>query len=1023
MSQKLKHKIVLLTLVVIVAALISGFLLYRLQLNLTLASYEEEMSQKAESLTEILETASNEAAESKKTFDEIYQSKAESVSFMAQNDAGFEATDAKMDELKQLLEVDNILVVQRDGTIIAEAEKTQADFSSARFNYLRKCFSTHEASRAVEIELPDQNWLMRYYAARLDDKTMVVIEQNPAELRELIEKTDSTASVLRDVSVGQDGYIFALSAQTYVVEYHPDESLIGTDALSEGIDVENLEDGFTGWLNLAGKRIYAHVALIGNTYYICAVPESALTQTASITVAVILFVLVAVMATVALYGVFVMHADEKDGDNEEEFRDFGVFRYHKTVGKRTVILSLVGCIAVAAVSFYMQTLFSLSAQSVTNKARAEDIAETIERTDEQAKELTEQYNRRYLSKARVAAYILEKNPKLANKQDMQELANVLQVANVYLFDGSGSLIASNAPYEHFQLSDDPEDQSYPFHQLLTGVDEYVQEPMNDEMTGELKQYVGVATYDNDGYVDGFVQIGIRASRLESLLQSVQIDTVLEGVQIGSNGFAFAINKDDKTIASFPNPLLVGAKATDAGLTENQIRGGYDDYLTIDGSSYFASSIETPDYYLYVAGPEGEPMAQRIPLTITITSIAVICMCVVFCVVTLERKNAPQIQASASDTSDKPDIFDIETPSGRMARTESAASRWLNKSLAWDDMTPEQKLSIVLKFFMSIGVIAIFLSVLFQKQIFDSESVFGYILGGGWERGLNIFAITAAIMTACVIFTISWIIQRILHLLSSILSARGETVCRLLLSLTKYGSILGTLYWTLSTIGVDTATLLASAGLLTLAISFGAKDLVTDLLCGLFIIFEGEFRVGDRISVGSNTGTVMEIGIRTTKINDGDGNVIVLRNSAISNVINRTKMDSYASVDIEITVGEDLPYLETILKKELPRIAGRQPLVLDGPFYKGVVALSTSTMTLRIVARCNEKDRGALERNLKREMRLMLTRYNIAPYQEQFIHTDAEENVRTLKDDEELQEADDFVKSQSSSSKDIGNDNK
>ena len=81
------------------------------------------------------------------------------------------------------------------------------------------------------------------------------------------------------------------------------------------------------------------------------------------------------------------------------------------------------------------------------------------------------------------------------------------------------------------------------------------------------------------------------------------------------------------------------------------------------------------------------------------------------------------------------------------------------------------------------------------------------------------------------------------------------------------------------------------------------------------------------------------------------------------------------------------------------------------------------MTLRIVARCNEKDRGALERNLKREMRLMLTRYNIAPYQEQFIHTDAEENVRTLKDDEELQEADDFVKSQSSSSKDIGNDNK
>ena len=109
-----------------------------------------------------------------------------------------------------------------------------------------------------------------------------------------------------------------------------------------------------------------------------------------------------------------------------------------------------------------------------------------------------------------------------------------------------------------------------------------------------------------------------------------------------------------------------------------------------------------------------------------------------------------------------------------------------------------------------------------------------------------------------------------------------------MSLTKYGAILGTLYWCLATVGVDTGTLLASAGLLTLAISFGAKDLVTDLLSGLFIIFEGEFRVGDTISVGTNTGTVMEIGIRTTKINDGNDNVIVLRNSAISNVVNRDR---------------------------------------------------------------------------------------------------------------------------------------
>lgn len=76
-----------------------------------------------------------------------------------------------------------------------------------------------------------------------------------------------------------------------------------------------------------------------------------------------------------------------------------------------------------------------------------------------------------------------------------------------------------------------------------------------------------------------------------------------------------------------------------------------------------------------------------------------------------------------------------------------------------------------------------------------------------------------------------------------------------------------------------------------------------------------FRVGDTISVGSNTGTVMEIGIRTTKINDGSGNVIAPRNSAISNVTNRTKLDSFANFDVNVTVGEDLPYIENMLRGE------------------------------------------------------------------------------------------------------------
>lgn len=220
MSRRLKRKIALLVAVVTVSMVVMGVLLSGMQENLTLANYTSEMEMETEQLHTLLEEAEAENAQNKETFDAIYQSKAQSVSFMANNNVGFEQTDAKMGELQQLLEIDNIMVVKADGTIVAKAENTRANFSYARFNYLRECLTTGEPSRAVEIELPEEDWLMRYYAARIDADTMIVIEQNPAELRELVETTGSTASVLRNVSIGQGGYVFALSAQTYSIDYH-----------------------------------------------------------------------------------------------------------------------------------------------------------------------------------------------------------------------------------------------------------------------------------------------------------------------------------------------------------------------------------------------------------------------------------------------------------------------------------------------------------------------------------------------------------------------------------------------------------------------------------------------------------------------------------------------------------------------------------------------------------------------------------------------------------------------------------
>lgn len=1018
MSVKLKVKIAILVLVAAVSMAVMGVVLSTMQNDLSLEDYTSEMRQEADALPELLESAQENVDQNTLTYDEIFQSKAASVAFMANNDTGFEATDAKMAEYKDLLGVDNVMVVGRDGSLIAKAQDTLADFAYPRFNQLRTVFDDGKPSQAVEIELPEQSWLMRYYAAAVDADAMVVVEQNPAELRELVEVTGSTESVLKNIAIGQHGYLFAVSAQDYLVEYHPNANLVGTDAIDGGLDASALEDGNLAWMELGGESLYCNVSKIGDMYYIAAVPESDMAATRNITVGVILFIFFAVMCVVIMYGIFVMREDEREGYDADHFRTVGPLLYNKVIGRKAAVLSFVGFLAILLVTFYMQTLFALSSESVANNERVDEVVETIQRSTERMEDLNDQYGERYLSKTRVAGYILDRNPALENKADLQKLADVLQVQYVFAYDETGTMTATNSSYANFTLSDSPDDQSFEFRKLLQGADSVVQDPQPDEVSGELRQYIGVALHDAEGTANGLVQLGIRSTRLENLLASVQIDSVLEGLKSGADGFAFAVSKSDGTFASFPDQRLVGKPALEHGMLESQLKDGYCDYITVEGVTYYASSAETDGYYLYIAGTEGELMAERVPLTLTTGGIALVCLVVIFLLLAFEPKRGFSVPNRPGEEAESR-MFDVTMPSGRKIKTESAASRWLDRSFKWSERTAEQKTAAVVKWLLGVSVIAVCVAVVFQDRFFGSASIFSYILGGDWERGLNIFAFTACIMFVCVALTVVTVVQKLLDLLSTVLGARGETVCRLLGSFIKYATIIGMAYYCLMLVGVDTTTLLASAGILSIAISFGAKELVSDILSGLFIIFEGEFRVGDIIMVGDWRGTVVEIGVRTTKVEDGSQNIKVIRNSDISNVVNMTKETSYASCDVGIEYGESLERVENILSKELPNIRKRLPAILDGPFYKGVVSLGDNSVNIRIVVQCAETDRVQLERDLNREMKLICDKHDISiPYPQVVINQPTEFKKATAA---EKRSADRFNEEQKAASKDLGNE--
>jgi small conductance mechanosensitive channel len=204
------------------------------------------------------------------------------------------------------------------------------------------------------------------------------------------------------------------------------------------------------------------------------------------------------------------------------------------------------------------------------------------------------------------------------------------------------------------------------------------------------------------------------------------------------------------------------------------------------------------------------------------------------------------------------------------------------------------------------------------------------------------------------------------------SGRGKTAFTLLNSATRYIIGLVGLMWALAIMGVDVSALLAGAGVVALIIGFGAESLIADVITGIFMIFEHQYEVGDIIVVGDFRGTVTQIGIRTTCITDTGGNVQIINNSDIRNLINRSNDLSFAVCDIGIPYQGYLLRAESVLEKVLPTLPKTHPdLFGETPNYLGVQQLdiNNDAIILRISAHVAEKNIYSGQRVLNRTLLL------------------------------------------------------
>jgi small conductance mechanosensitive channel len=208
----------------------------------------------------------------------------------------------------------------------------------------------------------------------------------------------------------------------------------------------------------------------------------------------------------------------------------------------------------------------------------------------------------------------------------------------------------------------------------------------------------------------------------------------------------------------------------------------------------------------------------------------------------------------------------------------------------------------------------------------------------------------------------------------------QTALRLIISFTRYALFIIAIIWILSSWGVDTQALLVSAGILGLIIGLGAQSLIADIIAGMFIVFDGEYKVGDFIVVDGWRGMVMEIGIRTTKIKDEGGNIKYINNNTIKAVVNQSQDLSVVKTELCIFYDENLENVELKIKEYLPKIKDKIPYIVEGPYYKGVQGMEDSYVTLLFLAKCEEVNFYPAKRALNREIYRMANEMNIPiPY--------------------------------------------
>lgn len=263
----------------------------------------------------------------------------------------------------------------------------------------------------------------------------------------------------------------------------------------------------------------------------------------------------------------------------------------------------------------------------------------------------------------------------------------------------------------------------------------------------------------------------------------------------------------------------------------------------------------------------------------------------------------------------------------------------------------------------------------------------------WAERFNWAAITATGLRILGSLLVAWMayhwlkvvlrrIDRSLGTTPGVLTPQEQRTRTLLSLLRSVGLVLigvMTLFMVLGALGVELGPLLAGAGVVGLAVSFGAQSLVKDVISGLFMLFENQFGVGDVIRIEGVSGTVEQMTLRIVVLRDVHGVVHIVPNGQITKVSNLTRSWARVVLDVGVAYKEDPDRVMTVLRdlgQELYDDPEWRPLLIDPVEVPGIETFGDSAVNIRVTVKTLPLKQWDVGRELRRRIKLRFDREGI-----------------------------------------------